>query len=48
VTLYDLRLWSSPHAYMMFAGFLGGLGAGALLLPAAAAMRARMLEKAVG
>src|SRR4051812_13857116 len=41
VTLYDLGAWSSPHSFMMFAGFLGGLGAGALLLPAAGEMRMR-------
>jgi Predicted membrane protein (DUF2085) len=41
VTLWDLGAWASPQAYMTFAGFLGGLGAGALLLPAAAGMRAR-------
>lgn len=42
VMLWDAGIWASPHAFMMFAGFLGGLGAGSLLLPAASEMRARL------
>ena len=42
VMLWDTGLWQSPHAFMMFAGYLGGIGAGLLLFPAAAAMRARL------
>jgi uncharacterized membrane protein len=41
VATWDLGLWASSHAYMMLAGFLGGLGAGALLLPAGAGARQR-------
>jgi hypothetical protein len=48
VMLWDLRLWASPHAFMMFAGYMGGLVAGAVLLPAAAEMRARSLETRLG
>lgn len=48
VMLWDLRLWASPHAFMMFAGYMGGLVAGAVLLPAAAEMRARSLESRRG
>ncbi len=39
---WDLGLWASPDAYMMIAGFLGGVGAGGLLLPAASEMRDRL------
>jgi uncharacterized membrane protein len=42
VMLWDTGLWESPHAFMIFAGYLGGIGAGVLLFPAAAAMRARL------
>ena len=42
VMLWDAGLWASPHAFMMLVGFLGGLSAGMLLLPAAAEMRARL------
>jgi hypothetical protein len=42
VMLWDAGLWASPHLFMMFAGFLGGAGAGMLLFPAGAAMRARL------
>jgi hypothetical protein len=48
VMLWDLRLWASPHAFMMFAGYMGGLVAGAVLLPAAAEMRARSLGSTLG
>jgi hypothetical protein len=41
VMLWDLGTWNSPFGYMMLAGFLGGVVAGMLLLPAASAMRAR-------
>jgi hypothetical protein len=40
VMLWDLGSWNSPFGYMMLAGFLGGVAAGMLLLPAASAMRA--------
>ena len=40
VMLWDLGVWASPWAFMMLAGYVGGLAAGALLLPAASAMRA--------
>ena len=45
VTIWDLGLWASPPAFMMLAGYLGGLSAGALLLPAASAMRASLAAK---
>jgi hypothetical protein len=48
VMLWDLRLWASPHAFMMFAGYMGGLVAGAVLLPAAAEMRLRSVETGLG
>lgn len=41
VMAYDIGLWSSPHPFMMLVGYLGGIGAGLLLLPAAAQMRVR-------
>ena len=41
VMAWDTGLWASPHAFMMFVGYLGGLGAGLLLLPTAAEMRLR-------
>lgn len=42
VVLTDLRIWFSPHSFMMFAGYIGGLAAAMLLLPARAEMRARL------
>jgi hypothetical protein len=42
VAMWDLNAWSSPQIYMIFAGYLGGLVAGALILPAASEMRARL------
>ena len=42
VALWDLNAWTSPQLYMIFAGFTGGLVAGALVLPAASEMRARL------
>jgi hypothetical protein len=42
VALWDINLWISPQLYMVFAGYLGGLVAGALVLPAASEMRARL------
>lgn len=45
VMLSDTGLWYSPHPVMMFAGFMGGLVAGALLLPAGAQMRARISKE---
>lgn len=44
VTLWDIGAWASPHLFMMFAGFTGGLTAGLLMLPAASAMRARLAQ----
>ena len=41
VILWDEGIWASPQPYMMFAGFLGGLVAGAILLPESSAMRER-------
>lgn len=43
--LWDLGIWASPRIFMMLAGFLGGLGAGLLLLPASSGMRARLSAK---
>ena len=43
--LWDTGTWSSPRLFMMFVGFLGGLGAGLLLLPASSGMRARLSQK---
>jgi hypothetical protein len=43
--LWDTGTWSSPRLFMMLVGFLGGLGAGLLLLPASSAMRARLSLK---
>ena len=40
--MWDTGTWSSPHAFMMLAGFLGGVSAGAVLLPVASEMRARL------
>ena len=48
VMLWDLRLWASPHVFMMFAGYMGGLVAGAVLLPAAADMRVRSVKSRLG
>jgi hypothetical protein len=42
VITWDLGAWSSPQPYMIFAGYLGGLAAGSLILPAASQMRARL------
>jgi hypothetical protein len=41
VMAWDTGLWASPHAFMMLVGYLGGLGAGLLLMPASAQMRIR-------
>jgi len=43
--LWDTGTWSSPRLFMMLVGFLGGLGAGLLRLPASSAMRARLSQK---
>jgi hypothetical protein len=43
--LWDTNTWSSPRIFMMLVGYLGGIGAGLLLLPAASAMRARLSTK---
>ncbi len=45
VMMWDTGIWRSPHLYMMFAGFMGGLAAGLLILPAASEMRARVASK---
>jgi hypothetical protein len=45
VMTWDLGAWSSPQAYMMLAGYVGGLAAGMLILPAASEMRARLASK---
>jgi hypothetical protein len=42
VMLWDIGAWNSPSVYMMFAGFVGGVAAGSILLPAASAMRSRL------
>ncbi len=42
VALWDMGAWASPQGFMMLAGFLGGLSAGLLMLPAASEMRARL------
>ena len=46
VMAYDTGMWSSPHPFMMLVGYLGGIGAGLLLLPAAAEMRKRTARQA--
>ncbi|MBF6613735.1 MAG: hypothetical protein IVW55_11470 [Chloroflexi bacterium] len=48
VVLWDLGVWASAQFYMIFAGYLGGLVAGMLVLPAASEMRARLERKKVG
>ena len=48
VLTWDLGIWSSPQPYMLFAGFLGGLAAGAILLPAASEMRTRLARERRG
>lgn len=47
VMLWDIGAWNSPFIYMMFAGFMGGLAAGTVLIPAASAMRARLAKSKV-
>jgi hypothetical protein len=47
VMLWDLGVWASPRAFMMPAGYVGGLVAGALLLPAASAMRTALAGRRV-
>lgn len=47
VMLWDTGIWASPHPVMVLAGFLGGLVAGMILLPAGAAMRARLAGEKV-
>lgn len=48
VMLWDLGAWNSPSWFMTLAGYLGGLSAGLLLLPAASAMRARLSRRSLG
>lgn len=43
--VWDLGVWASPRPFMMLVGYLGGLAAGLLLLPAASAMRAALAVK---
>ncbi len=47
VMLWDTGTWVSPQPVMMFAGYLGGLVAGSLLLPTASAMRERLRKAKV-
>ncbi len=47
VVLWDLGAWASTQFYMIFAGYLGGIVAGMLVLPAAAEMRTRLERKKV-
>jgi len=47
VALWDMGAWASPQAFMMLAGFLGGLSAGLLMLPAASEMRGRLAKAGV-
>jgi hypothetical protein len=42
VMMWDLGVWASPHAVMVAVGYMGGLAAGMVLLPAASEMRTRM------
>lgn len=44
VMVWDMGLWNSPQAFMMLAGYMGGLTAGTLILPAASEMRARLAK----
>lgn len=44
VALWDAGIWSSPQLFMAFAGYMGGLTAGSILLPAASAMRSRTVR----
>jgi hypothetical protein len=46
VMAWDTGLWASPHPFMMLVGYLGGIGAGLLLLPAAAEMRVHLARPA--
>jgi len=45
VMLWDLGIWNSPSWYMTLAGFLGGVSAGLVLLPAASSMRTRLARR---
>lgn len=45
VMLWDMGAWNSPQLFMMLVGYLGGLTAGMLLLPAASAMRERLARR---
>jgi hypothetical protein len=45
VMAWDLGLWASPRAYMLLVGYLGGLAAGMLLLPASSAMRSALAAR---
>lgn len=48
VMLTDTGLLYTPHIYMMFAGFMGGLAAAMLMMPTRAAMRDRIERQNVG
>jgi len=39
VVAYDHGWWNTPHLFLIFSGILGGLGAGALILPLAVRRR---------
>ena len=43
----DRGWWISPQAFLLASGFLGGLGAGALLLPYATRRPARRVRSAI-
>lgn len=45
VMLTDTGAWYSPQIFMMFVGYLGGLAAALLMLPAGAEMRERVERK---
>lgn len=48
VMLTDTGLLYTPHLYMMFAGYMGGLVAAMLMMPARTAMRDRIERQSVG
>ncbi len=48
VMLTDTGILYTPHAYMMFAGYAGGIVAAMLMFPARAEMRARMERQSRG
>lgn len=48
VMLTDTGLLYTPHAYMMVAGYMGGIVAAMLMFPARAGMRTRIERQSVG